>query len=72
MEKIEYPKHKYHPEKGVEVVHSLEQEKKLAGYYDSPADYGVETHPGLVPDEKILAKKLGSKKETKKSEEPKS
>ena len=72
MEKIEYPKHKYHPEKGVEGVHSAEHEKKLVGYYDSPADYGVETCPSDKPCPIIAAKKPGSKKEPKKSDEPKS
>lgn len=58
-----YPKYKYHPKKTAVVVQSAEAEKELGeGWYDSPADYGVETCPSRTPDPDILAKKAAYEK----------
>lgn len=54
----EYPKYKYHPVEDACVVDSEESELELGdGWFDSPAEYGVETCPGMKPDPKILSKK---------------
>lgn len=40
MEKVEYPKWKYHPNKEAIIVHSKQEERKLgSAWVDSPADY---------------------------------
>lgn len=60
-----YPKYKYHPEKEAQVVSSLEEEKELGlGWFDSPAEYGVETCVSKKPDPQIAKnkKKLGGVK----------
>lgn len=57
----EYPKWKYHPERAAVLVKSVEDEKSLdAVYFDSPAEYGVETSPGIRPDPQISKRKKQS------------
>lgn len=52
-----YPKWKYHPVKEARVVHSEEAEQSLGPeWFESPAEFGVETCPGLVPDPVIQKK----------------
>lgn len=44
--KWKYSEHKEHPFYEGKIVHSQEQEKALgAGWHDSPADFGIVTHP---------------------------
>jgi hypothetical protein len=53
-EREEYPKVKYSPTGGVEVVISKDEEDKLgAGWYDSPAGFGVETAPAATGPAKV-------------------
>jgi hypothetical protein len=45
--KEEFPKYKYHATKAPKLVKSQEEEDALGdSYKDSPADFGVITHPG--------------------------
>lgn len=61
-----YPKFKYHPSESAKIVHSEAAEKKLGeGWHDTPAAFGVETCPGLEPDEEIAARKAAPKPEKK-------
>lgn len=54
----EYPKWKYHPENSPSLVMSEEEEKALTtGWFDTPAQYGVETCPGVRPDPQIAKRK---------------
>lgn len=58
MERIEFPKWKYHPAKPALIVDDEGAERALgAEWADSPAHFGVETCPGLEPDPVIAAKK---------------
>lgn len=42
-----YPKFLYHKEHGGKLIHSSHEEKELGkGWEDTPAKFGVETHPG--------------------------
>ena len=51
-------KWKYHPEKTAKIVTSVEELSALGeGWYDSPAEFGVETCPGIEPCPKIAANK---------------
>lgn len=53
-----YPSCRYHPEKEPVIVVSAEHEEKLGdGWYESPADFGIETAPGLVADPVIAEKR---------------
>ncbi len=64
-----YPKWKYHPSFSPALVQSGEDEKALEGkWYDSPADFGVETAPGVRPDKEVAKnkKKAESKPEKEK------
>lgn len=59
MEKVEYPKWKFHPEKEAVIVQSQKEERKLGpDWADSPAEYGVETCPGEDPDPGIASKRM--------------
>lgn len=61
---MHYPKFKYHKTEGAKLVHSEEKEKSLGkGWFDSPAEFGLETCPGDEPDLEILAKSKKSKNE---------
>lgn len=58
-----YPRFRYHPDKPAELVNSPEEEKALgAGWYKSPAEYGVETAPSKKPDPKIAENAVKFKK----------
>lgn len=63
-----YPSTRYHPEKGWKLVRTEDEDAALVGWFESPAEYGVETCPGLTPDPVIAkaAEKL-LKKESKPS-----
>lgn len=53
-----YPSKRYHPEHAEpRTVHSAEEDAALSGWFESPADYGIETCPGRVPDPVIAAKR---------------
>lgn len=56
MRKV-YPSQRYHPEHDPVTVRSAEEDEALTGWYESPADYGVETCPGPVPDPVIAEKR---------------
>jgi hypothetical protein len=59
---MKYPKWKYSPEKEATIVECLEEEKELGiGWFDSPAEYGIETCPGKKPDPQIAKKKKQGK-----------
>lgn len=54
IDRSDFPRWKYHPTKDPVIVGSKEAENQLgSGWYDSPAEYGHETCPGLIPDPKI-------------------
>ena len=54
-----YPSTRYHPELGVKLVKSAEEDAALKGWFESPADYGVETCPAKSgPDPVIAAKRV--------------
>jgi len=46
-----FPKWKYHPTFEPALAETFEDEKDLGpGWYNSPAEFGVETAPGRRPD----------------------
>jgi hypothetical protein len=55
------PRWKYHPQHGGRLVTSaFELERLGAGWYDSPADFGHESHPTAPPVALALGQTLGS------------
>lgn len=51
----DFPKWKYSPNQPPVIVNSGDEETNLGtGWFDTPSDYGVETCPGITPDESIL------------------
>jgi hypothetical protein len=56
----EFPKWKYHPSKEAVIVGNKDAEEALGeGWFNSPADFGVETCPSASgPDPYIASKKI--------------
>jgi hypothetical protein len=55
---MNYPKWKYHPSKEPRLVQTQKAEAELGpDWFNSPADFGVETAPGLEPSAEIAANK---------------
>lgn len=53
-----YPKWKYHPDKEARIVHTPEAEAALGpDWYESPADFGVETCPAVSGPDRAIAEK---------------
>ena len=62
-----YPKYLYHQEYEAVIVHNAAEEKELGpGWEDSPAKFGIETHPQVIVEEKPkLVKKSESSAKAK-------
>jgi hypothetical protein len=52
-----YPSTRYHPQLGHKLVKNAEEDARLVGWFESPADFGVETCPGKVPDPVIAERR---------------
>lgn len=58
-----FPKWKYHPTYSPCLVQSTEDERSLGqGWFDSPAEYGIETAPGVRPDKNIAKNQAKTEK----------
>lgn len=53
-----YPKWKYHPDLGSLIVHTSEEEARLEGWFDSPAEFGVITAPSAEQSLAMLTAEL--------------
>lgn len=53
-----YPSYRYHPEHDSKVVKSLDEDASLTGWFHSPAEFGIETQPGVAPDPTIFSKRI--------------
>lgn len=52
-----YPSLRYHPNHEPKLVANEQEDAALSGWFHSPAEFGVETCPGRVPDPVIAAKR---------------
>lgn len=58
MEKVQYPKWKYHPKKEALIVQSHAEEKALgSGWFESPADFSIESESDTKSDKEGDEKK---------------